>query len=150
MNKEKLLDAFSDFLDNFGGSQEPSEPTVEIVKALDEEKQEALFVALAPDEVDLHGDTYSAEEIAKACESYNRHCMKTNLAHLFMVDDDVSYVLESYIAPVDMQVGETLVTKGTWLQKWKITDEDIWKGLKDGYWNGISIQCTATVEKLDE
>ena len=146
--KETLLEAFSSFLDNFRGSQEVTEPTVEVAKAFDEELQEALFVALAPDEVDLHGDTYSADEVAKACESYNRSCMKTNMAHLFMTDDTTAYVLESYIAPVNMLLGETEVTKGTWLQKWKIPDQEVWKGVKEGYWTGISIQCTATTESL--
>lgn len=147
--KESLLEAFSSFLDNFGATQESPEPTKEIAKAFDEELQEALFVALAPDEVDLHGDTYSSEEVAKACESYNRACMKTNMAHLFMTDDSTAYVLESYIAPVAMTLGDVDIAKGTWLQKWKIPDQEVWKGVKDGYWTGISIQCTATVENLE-
>ena len=142
------MEAFSSFLDNFGGSKESSEPTVEVAKALDEELQEALFVALAPDEVDLHGDTYSAEEVAKACQSYNKNCMRTNMAHLFMTDDNTAYVLESYIAPVDMLLNDVTVSKGTWLQKWKIPDEEVWKGVKEGYWTGISIQCKATTESL--
>ena len=38
---------------------------VKIEKAANEMERKALFVVLAPDEVDAHGDTYSAKEIEK-------------------------------------------------------------------------------------
>jgi len=147
MDKENLLKAFSDFLDNFGGSQEPSEPTVEVVKGVNNELMQATFVALAPEETDLHGDIYSAQEIAKGCHSFNTNCMQTNLGHLVMVGSDVCSVVESYIAPVDMQIDSTFVKKGTWLQVWQFTDGDTWEGVKKGTWNGISIGCLAEEDK---
>ena len=97
---------------------------------------------------DLHGDTYTALEVEKACNNYNRHCMKANLAHMFMVEDDVAYVAQSYTVPVDIQLDDTFIRKGSWLQTWQFTDDEIWKGVKEGKWNGLSIQCLASVEEL--
>ena len=154
MEKETILKAFSDFLDkHFGGSQQETSPSVEVAKALDEEKRQALFVALMAhkDETsfDLHGHTYDAAEVEKACHSYNTSCMKTNIGHLVMVDDNICSVIESYIAPVDMQIGDQYVTKGSWLQVWQFADDELWQGVKNGEWSGISIGCRATVEEIE-
>ncbi len=151
MDKENLVKAFVDFLDkNFGGTQAVVEDTVEVVKALDEELKQATFVALVPDEVDLHGDIYSSEEVTKACHNYNTKCSKTNLGHIMMIDDSVASVVESYITLSDLQIGETLVKKGSWLQVWQFADDDLWTGVKKGYWTGISVGCYAQEEILDD
>lgn len=121
-----------------------------IKKSLDDEKRLATFVVLAPEITDLHGDIYSHEEVEKAAEDFRINCMKTNLAHLMMVDDKVSVITESYIAPADMTIGDTDIVKGTWLQTWRINDDTIWKGVKEGYWNGLSIQCKALTEDLED
>ena len=44
---------------------------VQITKAVNEELKQATFLVLAPDEVDLQGDTYSADEVRKACHNFN-------------------------------------------------------------------------------
>lgn len=119
-----------------------------IKKSLDEEQRKATFVVLAPDEVDLHGDIYTAEEIEKASDSFREHCQKANLAHMLMVDEQSVVITESYIAPVDMTIGEVNVTKGTWLQTWKFNDDSLWQGVKGGHWDGLSIQCKALTEEL--
>lgn len=154
LDKENVVKAFSEFLEkHFGETSKEAPPTVEVAKALDTEKRQALFVALMAykDETgfDLHGDTYDAEEVEKACHSYNTSCMKTNLGHLVMVDDELCSVIESYIAPVDMQIGDQYVTKGSWLQVWQFAEGPLWEGVKSGEWSGISIGCTATVEEIE-
>ena len=151
MEKKDLVKAFSEFLDNhFGAPKSAPEVNMEIMKSVNEEKRLATFVVLAPDEVDLHGDTYTSEEVEKACHDYNRNCMKANLQHLLMVDDDVAYIAESYILPCDMILDDRLIKKGSWLQTWKINSESIWKGVKDGYYTGLSIQCMADVEDIED
>lgn len=151
MNKEDVINMFKAFLDErFGEPQPDSPPTIEVAKSLDEEKRLATFVVLAPDEFDLHGDTYDAEEVEKACHDYNANCMKANLHHLLMVDDDVAYVVESYITPASFQLDDKLIKKGTWLQTWKINNDSVWDGVKTGYYTGLSIQCMATVEELED
>ncbi len=145
-DKESILKAFSDFLDsNFGGSQR-----VEVTKSLDNEQRKATFVVLAPEEVDGHGDIYSYEAVEKACDNYNTTCNKCNLEHLLMVDENVSEVVESYISPVDFQLDDQFIKKGTWLQTWKFNSEELWNQVKDGHWTGLSVQCSGLTEDLDE
>lgn len=154
MKKEEILKKFSDFLDSMVGSSKENEaPTLEVRKAVDVEKRQATFVVLHAykdeTEYDLHDETYDAEEVEKACHNYNRNCMKANLGHLMMIGDDVAYVLESYCTDADMVIGDEFVAKGSWLQKWQFQDDSVWEGVKKGHWNGLSIQCQATVEELD-
>lgn len=120
----------------------------ELVKSLDEEKRKASFVVLAPDEYDLHGHIYSAEEIEKAKDSFNSVCGKPNLAHMMMADEQDVAIIEDYIAPCEMTLGETTVTKGTWIQTWKFNNDSLWEGVKSGYWNGLSIRCAAYEEDV--
>ena len=79
----KFVDALAELIEkHFGGSaQELPTVEVEVTKSLDEEDRKALFVVLEPDVVDLHGDTYTAVEVEKACDNYNEHCRVANLFH---------------------------------------------------------------------
>lgn len=146
--KQKLIKAFTDFIDTYSSTIETS-PVYKSTK-IDEELQEATWVVLAPEEYDLHNDIYSAEEIAKACKDYEDNCMKANLHHLFMAGEDDVVIKESKILEEDTEFGDVLVKKGTWIQTWKINNKDIWKGVKEGFYNGLSIQCMASVEVLEE
>jgi hypothetical protein len=168
MKKEKLVKAFMDFVDkNFGDvytEEVHQEGTnirdgVEVQKSVHEEERRALFVALAPQfddgtTEDLHKDWYSAEEVAKACRSYNKHSKKAGLGHRIELADDHAVVEQSYLAPtnfvLDTPNGDVLIRKGTWLMEWHFPeyeaspDEiDLWKAVKAGEITGISIQCTA-------
>ena len=44
----------------------------QVAKAVNEELMQATYVVMAPDEVDLHGDTVTEEEIRKACFNFNK------------------------------------------------------------------------------
>ena len=155
-NKEKvsLLEGFTAFLEkHFDGTTQEVEPAQEVVKSVDLEQRKALFVALAPEVEDLHGDIYSAEEIEKACHNYNTHCSKANLFHEFEINE--AYPVESYINPCEFTLDDDrVITKGSWLQLWTFDNsevgENLWKSVKSGDINGISIGCRATVEDLDE
>jgi hypothetical protein len=154
MDKEKILKSFSEFLDNMvGGSKEKESPQLPVMKALDQDKKQATFVVLHAysddSEYDLHNETYDADEVEKACHNYNRNCMKANLGHLMMVEEDIAYVVESYCSEIDMVLGDQFIAKGTWLQKWQFNDDSIWEGVKGGQWNGLSIQCMVDCEDLE-
>ena len=43
--------------------------TVPVVKSVNEELRQATYVVLVPDEVDLHGDIVSEDEVRKAIEA---------------------------------------------------------------------------------
>ena len=121
-----------------------------IEKATNEMERKALFVVLAPDEVDAHGDTYSAKEIEKGMQSFNRHCMKANLFH--MVETQEAEIVQSYTTPVDMYIGDKFITKGTWVQEWHFpeteTGEILWKAVLSGEITGVSVGCVANVEEI--
>lgn len=129
------------------------ENKIQVIKSLNEEKKLALFVVLEPQDADgstsdLHGDWYSAEEVEKACHDFNTQCRKANLYH--MLDTTGYEFVESYVLPVEAQVGERVVKAGTWLAVIKAKEDWIWNGIKDGTFNGLSIQCNAIVEDMED
>jgi len=149
--KKSLRESFESWLEkHFGPTQK--EPQLSVKKAVDTELKQATFLVLKAmtddTDPDLHGDVYYEEDVAKACHSYNEHCNKANLAHLMMIDKGTAYVLESYLSPVDFQLGDQFITKGSWLQVWQFTDDDLWEEVKKGHWNGLSIQCMAEPEDI--
>jgi len=128
--------------------KEQEKQNIQVVKATNEELKQATFLVLAPDEVDLHGDIYSADEVRKACHNFNQHCMKANLLHL--VETDTFDIVESYIAPVDMVLGEQAIKAGSWCCVLKVHSEVVWADIKNGSLTGVSIGGRATTEYLEE
>lgn len=145
MNIEDLKKALSDVLEPLFKKE-----VVKIEKAANEVERKALFVVLAPDEVDAHGDTYSAKEIEKGMQNFNRHCMKANLFH--QVETQEAEIIQSYTIPVDMLIEGTFVKKGTWVQEWYFPEtevgEKIWQAVLSGEIDGVSIGCRADVEEI--
>ena len=121
---------------------------LQVQKAVNEELRQATFIVMVPDEVDLHGDVTTEEEVRKACHNFNKHSMKANLFHL--VETTTFEFAESYIAPVDFILGSKEVKKGTWLCTIQCLDDDLWSLIKSGKINGVSIGALATVETLEE
>lgn len=117
-----------------------------ISKSADELKQ-ATFIVMVPDEVDLHGDITDASEIRKACYNFNKFCRQPNLFHISGTDS--FEFAESYIAPVDMQIGEQLIKSGTWLATVQVHDDDLWEAIKSGEVDGLSIGALAYTEELE-
>jgi len=114
-----------------------------IEKQHNEELMQVTYVAMLPDSTDLTGDYTSAEDVRKAMESFNKSAMRANLFHRVMTDK--FHVVESYLAPTDFVLNEIPVKKGTWLMTLQVTDENVWKMIKSGDINGISIAGMATV-----
>ena len=151
---DNKIEAFMQFLDkNFSPTKQDS-PSCEIHKAVDTEQRKAMFIVLEPTEVvgaDLHGDEYSASEVEKACENFNRYCNQPNIQHL--VDTENAEILESYISPATFELdsGE-MVVKGSWVQSWYFPEtpqgESLWKGVKEGLFTGLSIGCRAISEEI--
>lgn len=152
--KDSILNALSELIDkHFGGSQTPDVTPTEVTKSVDLEQRRALFVVLEPDVVDLHGDTYTATEVEKACISFNSHCNTANLFHKVETEDAV--IEQSYISPSDFTLENGVeVKKGTWVQWWHFPEgnsvaDNLWEGVKDGSINGVSIGARATVEDIE-
>lgn len=151
--KKSFTEALVAFVEKYFASTDETPPQVEVTKAVDDEQRMAMFVVLAPDEVDLHGDTYSAEEVEKACNNFNTHCNKANLFH--KVETEEAKIVQSFISPSDFTLEDGReITKGTWVQWWSFPEtdlgEEIWKAVKAGEITGVSIGAKAYVEKLDD
>lgn len=159
MNDErKLLEGITALLSKCFGEDRKDAPrheetnelknNIPVSKSYDEELKQATFLVLSPDEVDLHGDVYDADEVRKACHNFQVHCRKANLFH--MAETDMAAIVESYIAPADFYLGEQFIKKGSWLQVWQVEDEELWGLVKSGDINGVSIGCSANYEELED
>lgn len=122
--------------------------TTKVAKSVNEELKQVTFVVMVPDEVDLHGDITTEAEVRKACFNFNKYCNTANLFHL--TETDSFEFAESYVAPVEFQLGERMVKKGTWLATLQIHDDEIWEGVKSDDFNGLSIGAMASVETLKD
>lgn len=157
MNEERIVSLLKSIADLMSPTQRPAPVTKELVKSVDSEEQRmALFVVLEPDVVDAHGDTYSADVVEKACNNFNLHCEKANLFH--RIDTEEAKIVQSFVTPsaFDMQMPDGTVkeiSKGTWLQWWYFPEtevgETIWKMVKSGDINGVSVGCQGLVEELE-
>lgn len=155
MSKE-FVEKLGDLIEKYFGGSQQEETTKEITKSVEEEQRIALFVVLEPQEgdttTDLHQDTYTEVEVAKACRNFNQHCNKANLFHKVETQD--AEIIESYILPADINLDGEIVKAGSWIQKWYFPETEIgeilWQGVKDGTFNGVSIQARANTEKLEE
>jgi hypothetical protein len=149
----EFTEMFSAFVEKFfGGSQQEEVQESEIVKSLDGEERVALFVVLEPEVEDAHGDIYSAKEIEKACNNFSMHCNKANLFH--RVETEEASIVQSFITPTTFNLEDgRCIQKGTWLQWWHFPEtelgEVIWKAVKSGEINGVSVGCKANVEELE-
>ena len=119
---------------------------LQVTKSTNEELKQATFIVMVPNEVDLHGDITTEDEVRKAKESFNAYCMKANLFHL--VQTDTFEIIESYVSPADFILGEKLVTKGTWLCTVQCLDDNLWSLIKSGEVCSMSIGALAKVEEL--
>ena len=52
-------------------------------------------------------------------------------------------VVESYLAPADMEVNKQVIRKGTWMMATLVLSDEIWKDVKAGKITGYSIGGTA-------
>lgn len=116
-----------------------------IIKSLNEELMQVTYIAMQAG-VDLHGDETSTDEVRKAHQSFSKSEMRANLFHLAMTES--FSVLESYLAPVDLELNGYSILKGTWLMTLQVNDTDVWNMIKDGDITGISIGAVANTEDV--
>lgn len=121
---------------------------LQVKKSVNEELKQATFIVMVPDAVDAHGDITSEDEVRKACFNFNKFCREPNLFHL--TGTETFEFAESYISPVDFQLGDREVKKGTWLATIQAKDDNLWELIKSGDIDGLSIGALASVEEIEE
>lgn len=105
-------------------------------------------VVYEPDKLDSHDDFMTAAEIEKAAHGFLKDARNIDTQHDF--ESGVGEVVESYIAPIDMEIGEETITKGSWVLVTKASDE-IWEAVQKGEYTGYSLAGTAeTIEKEED
>ena len=104
--------------------------------SMDEDLQIVYGIALEPDETDAHGDTITQAEIEKAAHGYALTPMVVGEGHIKKAK---ATPVETYIAPVDFELGGQSVKKGSWVMAIKVHSKKLWKGVKDGSFTGLSI-----------
>jgi hypothetical protein len=132
---------------------EPADnPTEIVLKKVDTDERRITAVVLEPtsvDNPDLHNDVYTAEEVHKACENFNKFCMVPNIQHLVNVGSEDCVIEKSFILPVKATIGGQEVAEGSWIQTWKINSDDLWEAVKDGLFTGFSIGAGANIEDIE-
>ena len=88
-----------------------------------------------------------ADTIEKAAHGFMADYQQIDKQHDFTTN--AGKVVESYVAPVDMTIGETTITKGTWVLVTKATDE-MWESIQKGDFTGYSLAGTAQVEEVQK
>lgn len=91
---------------------------------------------------DTQGDYATAEEIEKACDTFNDEYNRAGLMHSKILNKNQAKILQSYIAPADFSVAGQTIKKGSWVIKTKVEDRDLWDMIKKGELTGYSMGGT--------
>lgn len=150
LKQEEILKSFRRDITDEEVNKEDDLPwmKLQVTKSANEELMQATFIVMVPNEVDLHGDITSEDEVRKAKESFNAYCMKANLFHL--VQTDTFNIIESYLSPTNFILDEKIVTKGTWLCTIQCLDKQLWELIKSGDVCSMSIGALAKVEEISD
>jgi hypothetical protein len=103
---------------------------------LDDEQRLVYGVVLVPDVEDLQGDVISKDEIQAAAHEYQIKSRLIKAQHRAPTDAEV---VESYIAPVDIPIGNGIAPAGSWIMVTRINSAAMWAAIKKGDITGYSI-----------
>lgn len=151
-----LSEAVGDFVDGLmeGQLKDPSQEEEVEVKLLsvrkdDEEKRIVFGVVLEPEETDAQADVVGHDQIERAAHLWLARLQNRGIQHKKLANTKLE-IYESYVAPADFEVGGQKVKKGTWLLMYHVTDDELWKAIKDGEYTGFSMGGFARRRKLPE
>lgn len=87
---------------------------------------------------DAHGNFMTEEEIRKAAYWFAKNGDKVDLQHSFESAEGLS-VVENYVAPSDLTIGEAPVAKGAWIITVECVNDDVWQAVQKGELTGFSM-----------
>lgn len=105
---------------------------------IDNETHYITGIVYEPMAEDAHGNYMTEDEIRKAAYWFAKNGDKVDLQHSFESADGLS-VVENYVAPSDFTLGDTLVTKGTWLITVECSNDSVWQAVQKGELTGFSM-----------
>lgn len=107
----------------------------------DEARRIVYGPVLVPDIEDSDGDVVTADKIEKVAHKFLEDYGLMEHMHTLRA---VARPVESYIAPVDLEFGDTRVPKGSWVVGAHITDDGAWEEVAKGRLTGFSIVAVPT------
>ncbi|WP_449602990.1 XkdF-like putative serine protease domain-containing protein [Paenibacillus sp. Marseille-Q9583] len=122
---------------------------VQIAK-IDDDKRIVKGVVYQPDVADAHDDQMDEVEIEKAAHLFMEKQHTYNIDKQHDLEVDKGFVIESYIAPCDMTLGEQQIVKGSWVAAVKVTEDDTWEAIKKGEITGFSMWGVGKREEIEE
>lgn len=122
--------------------------TIEIRKTDDDERL-VYGIVYAPDEVDAHGDTATAEEIKKACHAFSEAQRLDQVDKQHDEDPKNGVIVETYLLKGEDEMFPNDPV-GAWAVVIKVLDDDAWDEVKKGEITGISMQAACVAEELEE
>ncbi len=125
--------------------------SVGLVKGVDpNDERYVLGVALAPETEDSQGDVYSADEVRTAAHGFMERGGDLFFMHKRPLSSTEVKVIETYLAPVDFEIGGRTVKKGTWLIALRVLSDELWGAIRAGELTGLSIAGSARTEPAAE
>ena len=125
---------------------------VEIEKADDEQQMVWGWAYLTTDEsgaqvIDRSGDVVTIDEIQKAAEEFMLESRVGGVMH----EDQAGFVSQSIVITDDLarELGFATRKRG-WLIGFKVTDPEVWDGVKSGRFRAFSIGGTANPEEIPD
>jgi len=134
-------------LDELGRPYLPARPQkvrkslyVQILRK-NEARQLVTGVVLPCNRVDLQADFVEREQLLDTAIQFMERSQVMNLMH----EDPAPKVkiVESYLAPVDFELGGFEIKEGYWIMTVHVIDAELWKRVQDGEFNGFSIEGIA-------
>lgn len=113
----------------------------------DEEQRTVLGIVLEPDVVDAQSETISAIEIEDSAHGWLANSQHVGFMHTELIDKEIE-IYESYVAPVDFEINDFKIKKGTWLVMAHVVNDKLWGAVKDGQINGFSVGGYGHREKV--
>jgi len=101
-----------------------------------DEKRLLYGIVYEPDSEDTYGDFMTKEEIEKTAHEFLEHYRNIDTEHNLLAGAGV--VVESYISPVTLNIGDNVIKAGSWVLVTRAS-EDIWEAWKNGEITGYSM-----------
>jgi hypothetical protein len=140
-DKPKIKAHLERLLEEYKGGVKKS---VDLFK-MDEEQRLVYGVVLIPDIEDLQNDICDKKDIQEAAHDYLVNSRLIKAQHNAPTDADV---VESYIAPADIPLGNGIVPAGSWVLVTKINSDAMWDAVKRGDIRGYSIGGIGAREEM--
>jgi len=113
-----------------------------------EAKRIVTGVVMEPGVMDTDREFFSQETIERAAHTFLAEFRQMNMEHMKPISG--VQIVESFITPISMSLGEQSIKLGSWIMSVKVNDNDLWKQITNGEITGFSIEGFAKPVVEDE